>query len=276
MSAVNPFYQIGHKMIQIAVARNMDFPEHLHDHTEIIFVLENELEVNINGARALLSAGDCAVIFPQQVHSYRSPAANTAYLLIFDNSMAGSFLHAIKKYRPLNPFLGADMLLADVKLAFDRLSALVPENNTDFGKEAEDRKTLAAAWIQLLLAQLMPLLQLEKNKKPESMDLTFRLVAYMMEHFQEPLTLKLLAKELNVNKYYLSHTFSSSLRMDFRQYLNRIRLEYAMQTIRSDDRPLTEIWMEAGFNSQRTFNRVFRDVTGMTPLEYRKKYPCVL
>lgn len=68
MSAANPFYQIGHKMLQIAVACDMDFPEHLHDHTEIIFVLENQLEVNINGVRKALSAGDCAVIFPEQVH----------------------------------------------------------------------------------------------------------------------------------------------------------------------------------------------------------------
>ncbi len=274
MSAANPFYQIGHKMLQIAVACDMDFPEHLHDHTEIIFVLENQLEVNINGVRKALSAGDCAVIFPEQVHSYHSPAANKVYLLIFDNSLVGSFLHMIKKYCPLNPFLGADILPEDVKLVFDRLSALIPENNTDFGGEAEGRKLLSVAWIQLLLALVIPVLQLEKNRKPESMDLTFRLVAYIMEHFQEPLTLELLAKELNVNKYYLSHTLSNSLHMDFRQYLNRIRMEYAMQAIQSNERPLTEIWMEAGFNSQRSFNRVFRDVAGMTPLEYRKKHPC--
>ena len=80
-----------------------------------------------------------------------------------------------------------------------------------------------------------------------------------------------LAKKLHVNKYYLSHTFSARLQMSFREYLNRIRLEYAMQLIRTTGKPLTEIWEDAGFESQRSFNRVFRDAAGMTPKEYRSR-----
>ena len=70
---------------------------------------------------------------------------------------------------------------------------------------------------------------------------------------------------------YLSHTFSARLQMSFREYLNRIRLEYAMQLIRTTGKPLTEIWEDAGFESQRSFNRVFRDAAGMTPKEYRSR-----
>ena len=58
--------------------------------------------------------------------------------------------------------------------------------------------------------------------------------------------------------------------MNFRGYLNRIRLEYALQLIRSTRQPLTDVWEDAGFNSQRSFNRVFQETMGMTPLEYRK------
>ena len=58
--------------------------------------------------------------------------------------------------------------------------------------------------------------------------------------------------------------------MNFREYLNHIRLDYARRLIRGTDRPLTEIWAEAGFESQRSFSRVFREIEGMTPLGYRK------
>ncbi|MBR1742310.1 MAG: AraC family transcriptional regulator, partial [Lachnospiraceae bacterium] len=34
--------------------------------------------------------------------------------------------------------------------------------------------------------------------------------------------------------------------------------------------PITEIWLEAGFESQRTFNRVFKEKYHMSPREYRK------
>lgn len=60
----------------------------------------------------------------------------------------------------------------------------------------------------MVLAYLFPRLTLCEDESPENMDLTYRLVQYIMEHFQEPLTLEELAKKLHVNKYYLSHTFS--------------------------------------------------------------------
>lgn len=123
----------------------------------------------------------------------------------------------------------------------------------------------------MVLAYLFPRLTLCEDESPENMDLTYRLVQYIMEHFQEPLTLEELAKKLHVNKYYLSHILFRPSQMSFREYLNRIRLEYAMQLIRTTGKPLTEIWEDAGFESQRSFNRVFRDAAGMTPKEYRSR-----
>lgn len=158
-------------------------------------------------------------------------------------------------------FFGEKDIPADAALAFRRLCK--KEINTDPG--------LCGAWIQVVLAYLFPRLTLCEDESPENMDLTYRLVQYIMGHFQEPLTLEELAKKLHVNKYYLSHTFSGRLQMSFREYLNRIRLEYAMQLIRTTGKPLTEIWEDAGFESQRSFNRVFRDAAGMTPKEYRSR-----
>ncbi len=58
--------------------------------------------------------------------------------------------------------------------------------------------------------------------------------------------------------------------MNFRRYLNHIRLEYAIQLIKTSNAPLTDVWAESGFNSQRSFNRAFMEIMGTTPREYRK------
>lgn len=259
---MNPFYENKESPLQISPSLNMEFPEHLHRHTEILFVREGSIRVNIMGQSKELKKGDCAVIFPQKIHSYHSPCNCLSWLLIFGNSLAGSYLHSLQEYSPAAPFLPADSLHGDVALAFERLH--------EFSGDISGKISLCSAWIQVLLANIMPLLSLQKENQPESMDLTHRLVHYVMEHFQEPLTLEILAKELHVNKYYLSHIFSGRLHMNFREYLNRIRLEYAMQLIRSTGKSLTSVWEDAGFNSQRSFNRVFQETMGMTPLEYRK------
>ena len=53
-------------------------------------------------------------------------------------------------------------------------------------------------------------------------------------------------------------------------YLNETRLGYATQRLENTDDTITEICMDSGFESQRTFNRVFKERYKVTPSEYRK------
>lgn len=257
---MNPFYERKCDRLQVSVVQNMSFPAHLHDDMEILYCLEGEIKVTVMSETRRIKPGDCALIFPERVHSYLTEAASQTLLLIFNPSIVGSCLSGIRRYHPQNPFLTAGEIPADASLAFNRLCQ--EKVRTDAG--------LCGVWIQVAFAYLFPRLALCKNENLGNSDLVYRIVQYIMEHYREPLTLEELAEKLHVNKYYLSHAFSGRLQIGFRTYLNRIRLEYAMQLIRTTDKPLTEIWGDAGFESQRSFNRVFRDLTGMSPMEYRR------
>lgn len=310
---MKPFYESKDCLIQAYESVHLEFPEHLHDHIEILLVDEGSIVVRVMDKSRLLGKGDCAVIFPQQIHSYHTPAESRTRLYIFDDSLTGRYLHAIRKCSPVQPFLSAEELSEDGVLALDRLYGLScdkRETQTDGAvgtvDSAVDEKTaiaenagsepkftaytgasaekyasaqkapapnaeeLCAAWIQVLFALIWHRLSPEKRSKSEGMELTCQVVQYVMEHFQEPLTLEILAQELHVNKYYISHIFSDRLQIHFRRYLNHIRLEYAAELMKEGSDSLIDICMEAGFNSQRSFNRVFVEITGMTPMEYRK------
>ncbi len=311
------FYESKDYSVQSFEAVHMGFPEHLHDHVEILLVMEGSIVVRIMDKSRELGAGDCAVIFPQQIHSYHTPAESRARLFIFDDALTGRYLHAVRKCSPAQPFLSAGELPEDGVLALDRLYGLSSskrerqaERFTGAGNSAVDEspaidentgtnsavpgaaavlvvssagktagtqevptlsvEELCAAWIQVLFALIWHRLSPEKRSKSEGMELTCQVVQYVMEHFQEPLTLEILARELHVNKYYISHIFSDRLHIHFRRYLNHIRLEYAMELMKAEDTPLIDICVEAGFNSQRSFNRAFMEIMGMTPMEYRK------
>ena len=58
--------------------------------------------------------------------------------------------------------------------------------------------------------------------------------------------------------------------MNFNKYLNNVRLEYARHLLTHSDLSITEIYEDAGFESQRTFNRVFTDACHMSPRDYKK------
>lgn len=98
---MNPFYENKDAPLQISSSLNMEFPEHLHGHTEILFVRQGRIRVNIMGESRELKEGDCAVIFPQKIHSYHSPGGSLSWLLIFGSTLAGSYLHSLQEYLSL-------------------------------------------------------------------------------------------------------------------------------------------------------------------------------
>lgn len=263
---MNPFYQNRENLrqpLESFETENMEFPEHLHNQMEILAVLSGQISVRIMGEVGTLKKGDCAFVFPNQIHSYHSNAENHVRLYIFDLSLAGAYLYSLRKYVPSCPFIPGGKLPADALLALDRLYTLFHDGFVP------DDSPLCCAWLQVLFAMVRPLLALSERKLSEDMELTCRLVRYIMEHFQEQLTLETLSRELHVNKSYLSSIFSGRLHLNFRQYLNRFRVEYASRLMKETHCPLTEIWADAGFNSQRSFNRAFSEIMGTTPREYR-------
>ena len=79
-----------------------------------------------------------------------------------------------------------------------------------------------------------------------------------------------MAKDLGVSKYVLSRVFSKIFHRNFNQYLNDARLGYAKQRLETTNDPITTIWLDSGFESQRIFNRVFKEKYKVSPNEYRR------
>ncbi|MFR8170336.1 MAG: helix-turn-helix domain-containing protein [Marvinbryantia sp.] len=257
---MNPFYEQQKRNLRTAILDTLTFPEHLHAHTEFLYVMEGQTRVSVGNTSYDMKQGDCALIFPGLVHSYHASEPNRVWLLIFDTGVTASFQYLLQKFRPTCPYLPADQVSPDIALAVSRLDDMNMEENP----------ALAAAWIQIILGHVLPHLELAEKKQPESEDLTYQLIHYLAEHFQEELSLDSLAKALHVNKYYLSHIFSEKLHISFPQYLAHLRVDYACNAMQFSEKSLTAIWAEAGFSSQRSFNRIFREIRGMSPLAYRK------
>lgn len=94
-------------------------------------------------------------------------------------------------------------------------------------------------------------------------------VEYVAKNFREKITLEQMAFELGVSKYVLSRLFSKTFHSNFAGYVNGTRLNYATSMLDGTNETIMNICYECGFESQRTFNRVFKERFGVTPREYR-------
>lgn len=88
-------------------------------------------------------------------------------------------------------------------------------------------------WIQLIMAMILPKLKMIKNTDMGEYDLIYRIIDYLSSHYTEHVTLDDLAKELHVNKYYLSYTFWNKLNSGFPDYLNQLRCDHAQMLLSS-------------------------------------------
>jgi transcriptional regulator GlxA family with amidase domain len=95
----------------------------------------------------------------------------------------------------------------------------------------------------------------------------------MMDHaFAQPLDVPALARLAHVSTAHFSRQFRATFGETPHRYLQRRRVERAMELLRETNRPVTEICFDVGFNSLGTFTRTFREIVGEPPSAYRARF----
>jgi AraC family transcriptional regulator len=79
-----------------------------------------------------------------------------------------------------------------------------------------------------------------------------------------------LAAEAGVHPSHAARAFRKRYGCTIGDYLRRMRLEFAIDRLRSSDQPLCQIAQEAGYADQGHFTRAFRRSTGLTPGQFRR------
>ena len=112
--------------------------------------------------------------------------------------------------------------------------------------------------------------RLHLGKHPSK--LTVDVANYIQRHMSEPITTEKIAKELFLNRSYLSRKFKEETGETLTDFILKEKTEEAKRLLRYSDKPLTAISSYLGFSSASHFSRVFKAYVGSTPSEYREKH----
>lgn len=94
----------------------------------------------------------------------------------------------------------------------------------------------------------------------------------MDARFAEQLDVPGLARVAHVSPAHFSRQFRATFGETPHRYLQRRRVERAMELLRETDRPVTEICFDVGWGSLGTFSRTFREIVGESPSAYRARF----
>lgn len=99
---------------------------------------------------------------------------------------------------------------------------------------------------------------------------TRQIINVMNDVWNEPLSLKELAAQVNIHPVTLSKYFTKYFSCTLGEYFRKIKVDRALSLIRSQKYSLTEIAYMSGFTDQAHFTKTFQQITGMLPKSYRK------
>jgi two-component system response regulator YesN len=103
----------------------------------------------------------------------------------------------------------------------------------------------------------------------EVMYCLIRAMIYMKKHAGDKINQKDVAAHINMSRSYFSQCFAKFAGDTFGDILRNIRIEHAKSLLLESDYPVYEIASRAGFEDEKYFSRLFREIVGTSPSEYR-------
>ena len=255
------FYEIEHGVgtDHFLFERNTDhsFPLHMHRCYEMVLMLEGEMKIQLDEREYILQAGDLILIKPNRLHRYETETGkgSTCLLCVFSGDLIAAIHDALSKHRLRSAVIR-------------QVPALYREVFETMGR-AEDLPTVKGS-LYLLCALFYRLTdQTAEEESVGDAALLHKVFTYVENHIADSCNLSDLARELKYNESYLSRIFAKHVRTPYSEFVRAIRIDHACYLLRNTDESVYKISVKCGYTTQSSFNRSFKQITGVTPNQYR-------
>ena len=241
--------------------------KHWHTSIEIFAVLEGCLSFYLNEEEHPLRAGELIIINSNEIHSIDAPKRNRTVVLQIPLRQFEDYYTAQRFIRFSVGGEGreADPLWNLIKRMYD---SYIEKKN---GYEFQVRSFFYEALYLLVTVYRKNEVQEKEIRHSRHLDTLSKITTYMREHYQEELKLSEVAAVFGYSAEYLSRMFHKYTKVNFKTYLQDIRMAYAYRDLMNTDATISQIAIEHGFSTNRSFTREFQKRYGVLPSQARGK-----
>lgn len=233
---------------------------HIHTHLELVYLTEGHSTVTLDNKQYSLEPGDIFLAFPNQLHFYQQLSHVDGYIIIFMPEILQEFKELFKAKVPVSPIWKDTQIPMQVGSSLQKILEKL-ETGTSIDYAA------AKGYLLALVGEMFS--RTELIDKPGDQETIKKILTYCIENYTKPLSLEYLAKELYLNKYYISHIFRERLNISYKDFITQLRIDHACKLLKKNV-SVTETAYASGFSSTKTFNRTFLNYMKMSPREYAK------
>lgn len=233
--------------------RDFEYQAHFHKNYELIYVIEGEMTVYRDNQMINLQKGEMILLSPFTIHSFLVDAASLVWIGVFSENYILSFA---KK----NNRLQYSKYSCDKTVEEFLKKHLFYQGTPDI--------YMGKACLYMVCSECVKNALVEASN-PE-FDFKQQVIDFIYANLFDDITLKKVSQALGYEYHYFSSLFHESFSMNFKEFINIFRYEYACEMLLDKTKDISYIACECGFQSIRSFNRIFKKLSGKTPSEYRK------
>lgn len=247
---------------------------HFHDCHQILLIESGEVEVHTGNAVRKVHGGNILFFSRFEEHSIRVLSdPYERYVLnispkINDETGIGYKRFSILFNRPegFDNILDISHHFAEIREVFERIIQ-VKASGDELSVELLD---LYAQELILQLFRFFP--EFFKMFEDEKGELIYKIQKDFEKNYAQEISLTDLSKKYGISQSYLSHIFKATTGKSVKGYLLACRVTAAKKYLVESNKRIGEVVEMCGFSDCSNFSRFFKNLTGHSPVDFRKKY----
>lgn len=259
---------------------NFVFQGESHDFWEMVYVDKGKVQVRRDEEDMILKQGELLFHQPNEFHSIRSLDSSPNFFVISFSSASPAMAYFEKRRTQLDATL-KPYLSSIIKEA--EKTYIIPKNDPNLRKlhRKEDAPLGGEQLIQTYLEQLLIFLLRTITKEgslvsfPKKGSQEDPLVAaikqYLSQHITDTVRVEDICNEFDYSRSFLNKRFQNETGQSLASYFTALKIEEAKRLIRDSDLNFAQISERLSFDNPQYFSRVFKNRTGMTPTEFKKR-----
>ena len=267
---------LGQKWVQ-NYGNDIDYL-HFHNYLEIGFCYEGQGFMILGEDKVQFHDREFTVIpsnYPHTTNSDLGTVSKWEYLFIDVEGFMKKFLNnPVKAEKMIQRIYSKALFLKENEFPSIAAKILKIMNIMREGEEfyiEESSGVLAALLVEIArLNRASPEDRVEEETGKLTNMIT-RVLDFVSYHYMEDIRIEDLAKICHISETHFRRVFTSHMKVSPLEYINSVRIHTACEFLQTTDIPVADIAHKCGFTTNSTFNRNFRQIMGVTPVEWRKR-----
>lgn len=245
---------------------------HRDDHCQLMLALGGNFKLNIDFETIEFNAPALLFVFPEQVHQVIEVKDPKGWMISFDPSLIDKEVLTLLEHQFSNPFLlqRKSVFLQQLIILIDFIEKVQLENTNYYLQKTVS--SLLNALLSFVAGELIANLPMIKGKEKRSIIIKENFIKLTKEHFKTWKQPAKYASALSISTSHLNDTVKSLTGSSVSAHIQEVSMLEAKRLLYFTDNAVKEIAYEVGYDEPVYFGKLFKKITKLTPLEFRKKF----